>query len=174
MGTTVTSLLVTDNFNFDPSTRPYTNALTTNGQLIIGSTSSPNIKIGNIVAADSSIIVGYSSPNITLRANGFVTWQDVSGAFLSNKSNGYFITATASSTLPAAASEGDTIYYSVDTTQILTLTASGGAIIRLGSNVSAANGTCVSTARGDSIMLVYRASNLCWMAQSSIGTWTLT
>ncbi len=43
--------------------------VTTNGQLLIGSTSTPNIKVGTITSPDSSITIGYSSPNITLTAS---------------------------------------------------------------------------------------------------------
>jgi hypothetical protein len=40
--------------------------VTTNGQLMIGSTAQPNIQIGQLTSPDSSITIGYSSPNITL------------------------------------------------------------------------------------------------------------
>jgi len=47
------------------------NGLNTNGQLWIGSTAlnagSTHINVGNITSPDSSITVGYSSPNITLQ-----------------------------------------------------------------------------------------------------------
>lgn len=70
MGTSVTNLLVTENFNFDPSTRPYTPALTSDGQLIIGSTSTPNIKTGRITSPLGTLTIGYSSPNITVDLSG--------------------------------------------------------------------------------------------------------
>jgi len=76
MGTTVTELLVTENFNFDPSIRPYTNAFTTNGQLAIGSTASPNIKVGNITSPLGTLSIGYSSPNITVDLAGGSTGID--------------------------------------------------------------------------------------------------
>lgn len=49
------------------------NTITTNGQLLIGTTAlnvgGTHINVGNLVAADASITIGYSSPNITLKAN---------------------------------------------------------------------------------------------------------
>ncbi len=154
--------------------------VSTDGQLIIGHTAlnagGTHLDIGVLTSPDTSVTIGYSNPNITLQVNTafLFKWQDVSGAFISNKSNGYFITATASSTLPAAASEGDTIEYALDTTQILTLTASGGQTIRIGNNVSSSGGTAVSTLRGDSLSLVFRAASQSWIAvPAPVGTWTL-
>lgn len=156
------------------------NGLVTDGKLWIGSTAlnagSTHINVGSLTSPDNSVFIGYSSPNITLRVNTAVLfpWNDVSGAFLSNRSNGYFITATASSTLPAGASQGDTIQYVLDTTQILTLTASGGQTIRIGSLVSSSGGTATSTLRGDALYLVFRASDQSWIAVTGVqGTWVL-
>lgn len=149
-----------------------------NGQLLIASTAlnagGTNINVGNIVSPDSSITVGYSSPNITLQAAASFSWVDMSGAFSATRSKGYFITGTATSTLPAGASQGDTIDFFVDTTQILTIKASGGQIIRFGNTVSAAAGTAVSTLRGDSVVLVFRSSDQCWCAVGGFsGVWNV-
>lgn len=169
------SIMWSDNVDFSGAVVP-SRAITTNGQLLIGSTIAPNIQPGILTSPDTSITIGYSSPNITLKVNTafLFKWQDVSGAFISNRSNGYFITATASSTLPAGASEGDTIEYALDTAQILTLTASVGQTIRIGNNVSSSGGTAVSTLRGDSLSLVFRAASQSWIAvPAPVGTWTL-
>ncbi len=167
------AIMFADNASFDGTDRG--GKMTINGQLWIGSTAAPHVKLGSLTSPDTSITIGYASPNITLMVNTALLfkWQDVSGAFISNKNNGYFITATASSTLPAAASEGDTIEYALDTTQILTLTASGGQTVRIGNAVSSSGGTATSTLRGDSVTLVFRAVSQSWIATSVIGTWTL-
>ena len=153
--------------------------LLTNGQLLIASTAlnagGTHINVGTLTSPDTSVTIGYSSPNITLQVNTafLFKWQDVSGAFISNKNNGYFITTTASSTLPAGASEGDTIAYALDTANALTLTASAGQKIRLGSSISSTAGTATSIATGDSLTLVFKASDQVWIATSIIGNWTL-
>jgi hypothetical protein len=124
---------------------------------------------GNVLTSDGTNWIS-SAPS-----SSSTTWNDVSGAFSPIKSNGYFVTATATGTLPASPSQGDTIEFFVDTTQILTIQASGSQIIRFGSAVTAAGGTAVSTARGDSVKLVYRTSGTCWCAIGGVvGTWTLT
>lgn len=112
---------------------------------------------------------------VTLVGGGF-TWNDVSGAFSPLKNNGYFVTGTATGTLPAAPAQGDTIKFFVDhATQDLTIDAPGTQIIRFGSTVSAAGGTAVSTAQGDSVELTYRASDTCWCAIGGFtGNWTIT
>lgn len=103
--------------------------------------------------------------------SGGMTWTDNSGAFAAVKSNGYFITTTSTSTLPASPSEGDTIAFNVDTANILTIQANTGQFIRLSSSISSIAGTLVNTAQGDAITLIYRASGTTWHAQSAIGVW---
>lgn len=127
-------------------------------------------------------VAHFDSTSFSVDSVGFVqlvgagfTWNDVSGAFSPLKNNGYFITATATGTLPAAPAQGDTIKFFVDTTQILTIQATAGKIIRLGSLVSASGGTAVSTLQGDSVELTYRSSDSCWCAIGGlVGTWVIT
>lgn len=127
-------------------------------------------------------ICHFDSSQFTVDANGFVqitgnefTWLDVSGAFSPLKTHGYFVTGTANGTLPVAPTQGDTIKFFVDnSSQVLTLTASGTQLIRVGTLISSAGGTAVSTQQGDSIELVYRASNTCWEAVCGFsGTWIM-
>lgn len=44
--------------------------VTTNGQLLIGSTALPNIQVGTLTSPNGTIQIGYSSPNITLDTTG--------------------------------------------------------------------------------------------------------
>lgn len=60
-------IMFADNCSFDGTQRG--GAMTTNGELFIGATVSPHIKKGVLTSPDSSITIGYSSPNITLQAN---------------------------------------------------------------------------------------------------------
>lgn len=62
------SVIFADNASYDGTERG--GIMTTNGQLWIGSTASPHVKLGTITSPDSSITVGYSGPNITLMASG--------------------------------------------------------------------------------------------------------
>lgn len=49
---------------------PVIGKVTTDGQLLVGSTASPNIRVGTITSPDLSITIGYSTPNITLQVAG--------------------------------------------------------------------------------------------------------
>jgi len=71
------TITFTDNMSFDGTERG--GAMTTDGQLWIGHTTAdrPNnaghIKVGTLTSPDSSITVGYSSPDITLQIAGGTT-----------------------------------------------------------------------------------------------------
>lgn len=124
---------------------------------------------------DSASFAVAATGFVTLTGGGGFTWNDISGAFSPLKNNGYFITGTATGTLPAAPAQGDTVKFFVDTSQILTIQATAGKIIRFGNQVSSAAGTFVSTAQGDSVELTYRESDTCWCAIAGFtGTWTFT
>ena len=120
------------------------------------------------VAASNSIFVG-------LDTTPTFPWTDVSGAFSPLTGNGYFITGTATGTLPAAPSQGDTIKFFIDhATQALTLQASGTQVIRFGTLISSAGGTATSTQQGNSVELVYREADTCWCVVAGLsGTWIL-
>lgn len=115
-----------------------------------------------------------NSPTFQPVSSTAMTWTEVSGAFASAINNGYIITNTASTTLPAAPTVGQTIQFIVDTTNILTITANTGQIFRLNTTVSATAGTAVNVARGCAITFTYAPTSASWIASSSEGNWTLT
>ena len=102
-----------------------------------------------------------------------IPWTDKAVNFPVVAGNGYFFTAIATATLPAG-TQGATIAFAVDNAAALTIQAAAGQTIRCGRAISAAAGTCVSNFQGDSITLVYRLSDTCWIATDCIGTWTIT
>lgn len=63
------TIMWVDNVDFSGAVIP-TTTVTTNGQLLIGSTAAPHIKVGSITSPSGTITVGYSSPNITLDLSG--------------------------------------------------------------------------------------------------------
>lgn len=74
------SIMFADNVNFSGAEQP--GEVTTDGELLIGSTASPNIKVGTITSPDASVTIGYSSPNITLQvaSSGIETINGDSGS----------------------------------------------------------------------------------------------
>ncbi|HZY25507.1 MAG TPA: hypothetical protein VFE71_06745 [Bacteroidales bacterium] len=126
-----------------------------------------------IVLTNASGVVGNTTIATTTSAIG--TWIDEAISFSPVAGNGYFVTATATATLPASPSQGDTIAFDVDGVgSLLTIKANTGQIIRLGKTASAAAGTAVNNFQGDSLTLVYRAADTTWQSISSIGTWSIT
>lgn len=115
------------------------------------------------------------NPVITATGGGGgLTWSDQSGSFGASVSNGYFITAASTPTLPAAPSQGDQIAFICDTGSTVTVTANTGQRIRLGSTQTASAGTAVSATIGNAIDLIYRSSDATWIALNSVGIWALT
>ena len=102
-------------------------------------------------------------------------WTDKATSFSAAAGNGYFVTATATATLPGSPAQGNVIAFEVDGVgSLLTITANTGQIIRLGKIVTASAGTAVNNFQGDAIVLVYRAADTSWQAIQSVGTWSLT
>jgi hypothetical protein len=142
----------------------------------IGTTSTAFIAgiAGVTVSTPQQVTINPSTGQLGVSNAVLGGWTDTSGTVNATSGNGYFITATSTSTLPASPAEGDTISYIVDTASILTINANTGHFIRLASAISASGGTCASTARGNSITLVYRTSGTTWIASSSVGNWSIT
>lgn len=70
-GDPIGTVMNADNVSFDGT--PRTGVITTNGQLLVGSTALPHIKVGSITSPLGTLQVGYSSPNITLDLTGGIT-----------------------------------------------------------------------------------------------------
>jgi hypothetical protein len=111
---------------------------------------------------------------ITSTATG-TAWSDEAAPFVAATGNGYFIISTLTATLPPTPTQGNTVYFSVDSpTAILTILANTGQMIRIGRIVSVAAGNAKSNFQGDAVALVYRAADTTWIALEVIGTWSIT
>ena len=63
-------VLVATNVNFDPGSPPNNGQVTSDGQLLIGSTASPNIKVGNLTSSGGSLNITNGSGTINLEVAG--------------------------------------------------------------------------------------------------------
>ncbi len=149
---------------------PAMTALASDGQLIIGSTAGAPAAATLTAGVGVSIVNGSNS--ITISASGSVAWTDISGAVAAVSGGNYMATATATSTLPASPSNGDTIRYIVLTNNPLTIQANTGQIIQYGTSLSTTAGNIVSSQGGDTMTLVYSSFITTWVALSGNGAWT--
>jgi hypothetical protein len=106
-----------------------------------------------------------------LNAGGFI-WSDVSGAFVSAPTNGYFVMGAATTTLPVGVN-GNTLEFILDVSATLVITAGAGQTIRIGSSVSSTNGTAKNSTIGSTVELIFRGTNSQWCAGDNNGSWTL-
>lgn len=101
-------------------------------------------------------------------------WSDQAVSFAASPQNGYFCTAALTVTLPTAGLvTGSTIIIYVDTASPVVLQSGAGQQIEISQTVSTVSGTATSTAQGNIVTLVYRASDTTWHAISSAGSFTL-
>lgn len=169
------TVMFADNVDFSGG-HPVVAKVVADGQLLIGSTAAPNIKV-NTLTAGTGISIANGSGSITISAlTGAMAWTDKAASFSAIKENGYFVTAAATATLPASNSQGDTIKFIVTTAtaSALTIQAAGGATIRVNTQVSSANGTAFNATAGDGIELVFQAASNEWWALSREGNWQTT
>lgn len=145
----------------------------TDGQVVIGS--SIGAPAAATLSAGSGIAItnGHNSITITNTGAGFA-WSDQAVSFNAAASNGYFVTASLTATLPASPTNGQAIEFYVDASATLTIQANTGQTIRVSTSVSASAGTAANTNAGDAMQLVYRSTNTQWCADSFVGSWSVT
>lgn len=101
-------------------------------------------------------------------------WSDQAVSFAALPQNGYFCTAALTVNLPTASLvTGSTIIIYVDTASPVVLQAGAGQSIEISQTLSTVAGTATSTAQGNIVTLVYRASDTTWHTISSAGTFIL-
>ena len=158
---------------------PVITALSTDGQLIIGSTA--GVPAAATLTAGTGITITNASNAITISAStsGF-TWTDVTGGTQTISAENGYITDNAGGviyTLPVSASLGDT-FIIVGKTGLTTITplALQQLLIGSASGTIGITGTAVSTNVGDSITFVCTTSGSStkWRAKSFVGNWTLS
>lgn len=168
-----------NNVNFTGA-NPTVGTVTTNGQLMIGSTAAPNIKVGSLTSPGGTVSIGYSSPNITLDVvSGGFTWHDVTGATqLIAVQNGYVTDrgGGVTYTLPATANFGDE-FIITGKQGLWTVAQNANQQILLGSSSTTVGvgGSIAATSVGDSITLVCitAGASTVWRAYASIGNPTI-
>lgn len=114
-----------------------------------------------------------SSGQVSLVTPSSFTWTDVGSPVILSPHAGYFVTAAVTVILNNPAVQGDQIEIVDVFGAGVVVQAGGTAFIELGNSVSSAGGTATSSAKGDSLLLVYRAADTTWWAKSSNGSWSL-
>lgn len=175
------------NWTATTSTYPDTNAINTllyasaanvmsalatanNGTLITSATGVPSWLANGTTGQVFTATTG-SPPSWQNASSGSISFIDQGSSTTVASNTGYFVTGNFAMTLPASPSQGDLVIIVADTTSAVTVTGNTGQIIRIGNQATAAAGSVVSSARGDSLTLRYRASGTTWIAVSSMGDW---
>jgi hypothetical protein len=146
--------------------QPVVGQFTTDGQIIIGSTAAPNMRVGSITPGPG-ISIGSGAGSITISAiGGGIAWSVVGASAALVNNNGYICTAGAalSFSLPAVASVGDMVALGLDGSTSWTITQGAGQQIRFGAfqTTLGVGGSLSSTSVGDTIILVCSIADLRW------------
>lgn len=112
---------------------------------------------------------------ITVVNDGFA-WDEKNISFSAEIGTGYFCNAELTATLPITAGLviGNTVIIYVDTNSTVTIQASAGQFIQVGSAISLAAGIATSNAKGAILELIFKPSDLTWHTKSSLGVWSVT
>lgn len=164
-----------DNVRFDGTTYP--GSVTADGQLLIGSTAYPYIRV-NTITPGPGVTVTNAPGSITLSCTGGgMAWTTIGASGTLAVNNGYICTAGAalSFALPAVSAVGDSIGLSLDGSISWTVNQAANQQIRLGSSQTTlgAGGSLASTAQGDTIQLICVVANLRWIVIASMGNITI-
>ncbi len=173
------SVMFADNVDFSGGS-PVSAKVTTDGQLLIGSTATPNIKVGTLTPG-TGITVTNGSGSITLAATGAgITWTDVTTSTQSLVAFNGYVTDRGGGvtyTLPASGTLGDLILI-VGKAGLATITPNANQQIDMGSasGTVGVTGTAVATNAGDCIELrcITAGASTVWRAANWVGNWTLT
>jgi len=156
-------------------TATFTATTTTQYNTLVGGTSNAIVNIATGTSGQVLTSAGNASnPSYQTLPFTQMPWTDETTSFSAVVGNGYFVTGTATITLPASPAQGNVIAIIMDATNVGTITGNTGQTIRVGNAVSAAAGTAASNKRGDALTLVYRSADTSWIAQNVVGTWTVT
>ncbi len=173
------SVMYADNVDFTGSS-PVNARVTTDGQLLIGSTAAPNIRVGNIVpGAGATVTNGAGTITIGLAGPLGFSWQVVTSATNVNPIltfNGYITGGAVLTTflLPAAANIGD-IFIVTGLSSLFQIQQNAGQSIIVGNRTSTGGGggSISSTMVSDSVEIVCVTLNTVFKVVSSMGNITV-
>lgn len=150
----------------------------TDGQLLIGKTSTNNYTLTTLTAG-SGISITNGSGSISIAASGGFTWNDQTTTPLSAAvNNGYIMDAGASlitATLPATAALGSIISFVGKATGLYTIAQNSGQTIHYGNQntTTGVAGSLTSTNQYDCIELICVTANTDFVVRSSVGNFTV-
>ncbi len=148
----------------------------TNGQLLIGGTTSPAFATitgtGGITftTGNNSLVINGTGGGLTWNVNTTTPITvAINNGYIANESS-----ATLVYNLPATAAVGSMVTFTnISSNHNWQVVANTGQVITLGTVASTTAGSATSTNNGDSITLVCTVANTNWQVISSIGNITL-
>lgn len=152
--------------------------VTSNGQLLIGSTAAPNIRVGNLTSLDSSVTITNGNGTIDLSVvSTTFPWSTVAINTSLLVNNGYVANGGSliNFTLPTVSSVGQVIYIAGLGAGGWKILQNAGQTIFVGSSstTSGVSGSVESTVITDTIFLVCIQSNNKWTYMGGSGNYTI-
>lgn len=171
MGGISNEVLNASNVNFS-ATNDFTPSVTADGQLLIGSSVAPNIRVSTLQAGTGIAIAnGNGTISIAATGGGQAWTATASSSVAMSKDVGYIATGASlqTFTIPATAAVGDTFLIAGFGTGGWVLQANAGQTVRVGNVVTSTAGTIASSDQGDIIEIVCAVANTSFIAISVWG-----
>ena len=174
-GDPIGTVMNADNCCFDGTARG--TVINTDGQLWIGSTTTPHILVGTITSTGGSVVVtnGHGTINLETSGPSALNWVIIGSTTISGiVGKGYFVNGSSTINLPnPGVNAGGNMGFITTPSGATILNAYAGQTITIGKNTGV---TATNNASGDSLNLIWGGSVLgTWFAFGGPeGTWTLS
>ena len=172
------SVVFADNVDFSGDV-DVVGKVTTDGQLLIGSTATPNIRVATLTAGGGiGITNGAGSITITNTSMTGITWVEVTGTTQAAAANTGYVANNAglvTITLPATAPFGTVVRAAGKGAGLYRIAQNTGDSIRFGEFTSTVGtgGFIQATDAGDCVELLCITADNDWKVLSSVGNFTI-
>lgn len=168
-------VMYADNVDFSGGS-PVAAKVTTDGQLLIGATASPNIRVATLTAGTGiSITNAAGSITIDATSSGFTWTEETSTPISAAVNSGYIANLGSLLTfnLPGTFAVGDIIRIAGKGAGLWVIDAPAGDTIHFGNQDTTSGGTITATNRYDAIEIIGTVANTEWTVISSQGNLTV-
>jgi len=151
----------------------WTGSTTTQYNVLVGDTNNEIANVAPSAQTGYALLSNGAAANPSFQPIPFQSMPliDEAMSFSAVAGNAYYVSDSATASLPSSPSQGDEIQFICGDTAVV-IQADGTDLIQLGNQTSTAGGTLTNVAIGDCITLKFQETSTTWWGVSSVGNWT--